>query len=81
MQMTKIRIRSTGQVLEMIPNVARAMIASGAGELVVDSEAKIETASVDQSKIEAASLDRKALTTDAPAQEKQKRKPSPLKIS
>jgi hypothetical protein len=80
MQMTKIRIRSTGQVTEMIPNVARAMIASGAGELV-DSSAKPETASADTSNIETASLDRKTLTTDAPAQEKQKRKPSPLKIS
>ena len=80
MQMTKIRIRSTGQVLDMIPNVARAMIANGAGELV-DTSAKVETASVDQSKVETASLDRKAQTTDAPAQEKQKRKPSPLKIS
>jgi hypothetical protein len=80
MQMVKVRIRSTGQVQEMIPNVARAMIASGAGELV-DSSAKVETASVNTSNIETASLDRKAQTTDAPAQEKPKRKPSPLKIS
>jgi hypothetical protein len=80
MQMVKVRIRSTGQVAEMIPNVARAMIASGAGELV-DSAAKVETASVDTSNIETASLDRKTQTTDALAQEKPKRKPSPLKIS
>jgi hypothetical protein len=81
MQMVKVRIRSTGQVQEMIPNVARAMIASGAGELVLASGGDIETASVDTSKIETASLDRKTQTTDAPAQEKPKRRPSPLKIS
>jgi hypothetical protein len=43
MQMIKVRIKATGQIQEMIPNVARAMIAGGTAELV---EEKVETSSL-----------------------------------
>lgn len=68
MQMTKIRIRATGQVTEMIPNVARAMIASGAGE-EVKSETPIESA-----KIETATITTPPQKATAPAQDKPKKK-------
>ena len=34
MQMIKVRIRATGQVTDMVPNVARRMIAGGTAEEV-----------------------------------------------
>ena len=37
MQMIKVRIKATGQVQDMIPNVARAMIAGGTAELVEET--------------------------------------------
>ena len=43
MQMTKVRIRATGQVIDMVPDVARAMINGGTAEElknpVVESQA------------------------------------------
>ena len=35
----KIRIRATGQVTDMVPNVARRMIAGGTAEEVIESTA------------------------------------------
>ena len=37
MQLTKVRIRATGQVLDMVPDVARAMINGGTAEEVKKS--------------------------------------------
>jgi hypothetical protein len=39
MQMIKVRIRATGQVLEMVPNVAQRMIAGGTAVAVTESMA------------------------------------------
>ena len=58
----KVRIRETGQVLDMEPNAARAMLNSGRGELV--QAAAVETAAVTPA----------AERAIAPAQEKKPRK-------
>lgn len=38
MKMIKVRIRSTGQVTDMVPDVARCMIAGGTAEEVKPAE-------------------------------------------
>jgi hypothetical protein len=40
MKMTKIRIRATGQVTDMVPDVARAMINGGMAVEVKENEVK-----------------------------------------
>lgn len=54
MQMKKVRIRATGQVLDMVPDVANAMIKGGTAEEV--------------SKIESAVVEPRAERAVAPAQ-------------
>lgn len=43
MQMTRVRIRATRQVLEMVPDVARAMINGGTAELVTAPATKAKS--------------------------------------
>ena len=46
MLMTKVRIRASGQVLDMVPDVARAMILGGTAEEVKAAQPKTETMAV-----------------------------------
>jgi hypothetical protein len=65
MQMIRVRIRATGQVLLMIPNVARAMI-GGRTAVEVDENGR--------ELVETAALDRSRQTAVAPAQKPVKKK-------
>ncbi len=50
MNWIKVRIKATGQVLDMLPSAARAMIAGGTAELVGDSnssQAQPQTAAIE----------------------------------
>jgi hypothetical protein len=46
-RLAKIRVKASGQILEVLPAVARAMLAGGTAELF--EAKKVETASIDPS--------------------------------
>lgn len=64
MQMVRVRVKATGQVLDMIPDVARRMIAGGTAEAIANSGTPIESMTLAQ-----------AQTAVAPQQTGPRRKP------
>ena len=50
MRLIRVRIKATGQVLDMIPSVANAMIAGRTAEKVGTQGELIENAAIDRSK-------------------------------
>lgn len=70
--MIRVRIKATGQVLDMVPANARAMILGGTA-IEIDREGKPVEAKT-ESQVETAAIDLDAERADAPAQHPQKKK-------
>ncbi len=71
MNWIKVRIKATGQVLDMLPSAARAMVAGGTAELVGDSnssQAQPQTAAIEP-------RNERAIAPQASARRPRKRRP------
>ncbi len=74
----RVRIRATGQVIDMAPIAARALLNGGTAELVEETETpngetKSAPAETKPAKVETAAVEGSAETSVAPAQHKNKK--------